>query len=106
MLLCNLFIISGKLAKENIVLKVDDLKRKLEVIKLDVEEALKHKYVDFIPQYIKMDKLLLAFKRFSEDYEQLHNQIEKEVCKTVTFILLISYFFSRLQSLSRAPIFE
>ena len=57
------------------------MKRKLEVIKLDVVESLKQKYVDFIPQYIKMDKLLVALKRFSENYEQLHNQIEKEVCE-------------------------
>lgn len=69
------------------------MKRKLEVIKLDVEEALKHKYVDFIPQYIKMDKLLHAFKRFSVDYEQLHNQIEKEVCKQQLSFYLFHTFF-------------
>lgn len=73
------------------MLKVDDLRRKLEVIKLDVEEAIKNKYIDFIPQYIKLDTLLMQLKRFSDNYELLHNQIEREVSEVLYNIVFIIF---------------
>lgn len=87
--------LSGKLAKENIVLKVDDLKRKVEVLKLEVQETLKHKYVDFFPQYVKLDKLLDRQKQVTVDYELLHNQIEKEV--KISLLLTIYLLFDPLK---------
>ncbi|GBN40262.1 Centromere/kinetochore protein zw10 [Araneus ventricosus] len=69
----------GKLAKENIVLKVVDLKRKLEDIKLEVQDNLKRRYVDFIPQYLKLDKLIEDIDDVTSEYESLRSQVEKEI---------------------------
>lgn len=70
---------TGKLVKENIVLKVSNLKRKLEDIKLEVQESLKNRYIDFYPQYLKLDKLIDDINGVTSEYEVLHNQIEKEI---------------------------
>ncbi|CAL1289742.1 unnamed protein product [Larinioides sclopetarius] len=69
---------TGKLAKENIVLKVVDLKRKLEDIKLEVQDNLKRRYVDFIPQYLRLDKLIEDIDDVTSEYESLRSQVEKE----------------------------
>ncbi|GFX76142.1 hypothetical protein TNCV_1835171 [Trichonephila clavipes] len=70
---------AGKLLKENIVLKVSDLKRKLEDIKLEVQERLKTRYIEFYPQYVKLDKLIDDINGVTSEYEVLHTQIEKEI---------------------------
>lgn len=60
-------------------MKVDDLKRKLEDIKLEVQESLKNRYIDFFPQYLKLDKLITDINHIKSEYDVLHNQIEREV---------------------------
>ncbi|GFS88287.1 hypothetical protein NPIL_702861 [Nephila pilipes] len=70
---------TGKLVKENIVLKVSDLKRKLEDIKLEVHESLRSRHIDFYPQYVKLDKLIDDINGVTSEYEVLYNQIEKEI---------------------------
>lgn len=42
---------------------------------------MKEKYVDYYPQYVKLEKFLLQLKQYTAEYENLHNQIEKEVFK-------------------------
>lgn len=89
-------LILGRLAKENIVLKVDDLKRKLEDIKLEVQESLKNRYIDFFPQYLKLDKLITDINHIKSEYDVLHNQIEREVSLQIgMFILLCQFFIAR-----------
>ncbi|KAF8766750.1 centromere/kinetochore protein zw10 homolog [Argiope bruennichi] len=70
---------TGKLGKENIILKVGDLKRKLEDIKLEVHDNLKKRYLDFIPQYLKLDKFIEDIDDVTNEYESLRSQVEKEI---------------------------
>ncbi|GIY81293.1 hypothetical protein CEXT_267181 [Caerostris extrusa] len=68
-----------KLAKENVEVKVCDLKRKVEDINLEVHETLKTHYAEFCPRYIKVEKLLDDINDLSYEFDNLNNQIEKEI---------------------------
>ncbi|GIX71802.1 hypothetical protein CEXT_727511 [Caerostris extrusa] len=68
-----------KLVKENIEVKVGSLKRNLDDIKLEVHENLKSQNVEFFPQYVKLEKLLDDINDLNYKYDNLNNQIEKEI---------------------------
>ncbi|GIY38881.1 hypothetical protein CDAR_174951 [Caerostris darwini] len=68
-----------KLVKENIEVKVGSLKRNLDDIKLEVHENLKSQNVEFFPQYVKLEKLLDDINDLNYEYDNLNNQIEKEI---------------------------
>ncbi|KAG8195261.1 hypothetical protein JTE90_028412 [Oedothorax gibbosus] len=69
----------GGLAKEDIVLKVDDIKRNLEDIKLEVQKSLKTRYIDFFPQHLKLDNLTDDINTITQEYDVLRNKIEIEI---------------------------
>ncbi|XP_054710299.1 centromere/kinetochore protein zw10 homolog [Uloborus diversus] len=70
---------AGKSTRESIDLKIQDLKRRLDFIQVEVQGQLKNCYVDFLPQYIRIENIIDRFEGINAEYEALHQKIEKEI---------------------------
>ncbi|XP_035224174.1 centromere/kinetochore protein zw10 homolog isoform X1 [Stegodyphus dumicola] len=95
---------AGKLNRETIELKINDLKTKLETIKQEVQHSLENQYKDFIPQYLKLDDIIKNLDKISSRYEALHNHIEKELKPQM--VSSVTEFHDVVEDLKRAKKLE
>lgn len=98
-LVTDLLYSAGELKKEDIPSKIEKSRRNIEDIKIEVQENLKSLYVDFIPQYIKLDKLSLKLDHADKEFDGLVDHVEKEVKPQMSGT--IAEFHSMLENLKK-----